>query len=220
MVNDFGDKEDGSLGASLSLSIAGEGVDLVASLADTLIDSAISSGALDGVPIVGMLVGGARTIGEVRDHLYLRKILRFLSELNSTPKDRRESFVRSLQGERKLEYFGETVLLILDRMDDSIKPKIVGRILAAHISGDIESFDKTMRLVAIVNRVYAADFTYLRSFCPGVQNDEDVAASLFAAGLLANTGFDGGGADQAQHPGGYTYDLNEYGRLLVAHGLK
>ena len=80
--------------------------------------------------------------------------------------------------------------------------------------------NRSVRLVAIVNRVYAADLSYLRSFRPGVQEDDDVAASLSAAGLLANTGFDGGGADQEAQPGGYTYNLNDYGRLLITHGLK
>ena len=76
-----------------------------------------------------------------------------------------------------------------------------------------------MRLIAIVNRVYASDIAYLNSFQPGLPKDPDVAASLYAAGLLADTGYDGGGIDQDLEPGGFTYELNDYGKLLISYGI-
>ncbi|MFN3825170.1 MAG: hypothetical protein ACK4RN_14400, partial [Pseudorhodobacter sp.] len=69
-------------------------------------------------------------------------------------------------------------------------------------------------------RFFRRSLSYLRSFQPGVQKNHDIAASLVAAGLLANTGIDGGGADQDKEPGGYMYELNEYAELLLEHGLK
>jgi hypothetical protein len=181
--------------------------------------SLFSSGALDGVPILGLLSGGVKAVKEVRDQLYLKKVIRFLQELRVTTEARRGDFVRQLEEDGQLERFGETILLILDRIDDASKPVIIGRILAAHIAGEIALFGKAMRLVAIVNRVYSADIVYLTSFHPGVQHDVDVAEALFAAGLLRNTGFDGGSLDEDLEPSGYTYELNEYGRMLVSYSL-
>lgn len=146
--------------------------------------------------------------------------MKFLQQLNSTTEEDRKSFVAGLKNSGQLERFGENVLLILSRVDDALKPRIIGRLVAAHISGKVKSYTKTMRLVAIVNRVYIEDLNYLRSFKPGVQEDDNISASLFAAGLLTNTGIDGGGADQEKKPGGYTYELNEYAELLLEHGLE
>ena len=219
-MNDTEKPDQPELGAALSRSIGGDGIELIVTSADIMVDTVISSGTLDGIPVVGLLTKGLKSAKEIRDELYLRKIVKFLQELNAVTKAERDTFVRDLEKDGKTERFGETMLLILDRMGDSSKPAIAGRILAAHISGKISSYTQAMRLVAIVNRVYAEDIAYLSSFRSGLQSDEDIAASLFASGLLANTGFDGGGADQNINPGGYTYDLNEYGRLLIAHGME
>jgi hypothetical protein len=208
------------LGGALSNSIGSGGVDLITASGDALIDKLISSGAIDGIPIIGILSSGFKAAREARDHLYLRQIVKFLMELKSTSEEDRTSFVCGLKKKGELERFGENVLLILSRVDDGLKPRIIGRLMAAHISGKIKSYTKTIRLVAIVNRVYAEDLNYLRSFKPGLQKDDNISASLFAAGLLANTGIDGGGADQEKYPGGYTYELNEYAELLLEYGLK
>jgi hypothetical protein len=218
-MNGNDEPEPLSPGVALSRSIGSEGIELIVSSADTVIDKLFSSGALDGVPILGLLSSGLKAVKEVRDQLYLKNVFRFLQELQITTEAMRGDFVRQLEKDGQLERFGEAILLILDHSDDALKPMIVGRILAAHIAGDIALYGKAMRLVAIVNRVYAADIVYLKSFRPGVQHDVDVAEALFAAGLLRNTGFDGGGVNQELEPGGYTYELNEYGQLLVTHGL-
>jgi hypothetical protein len=207
------------LGTALSLSIGSDKLDVLVSSADVLSDKLITTGAFDGVPIVGMLTGGVKFAKAIRDHLYLKKIVSFLNELNATTKEGRDAFVKTLEKSGKIETFGSTILLILDSIDDASKPAIVGRIIAAHISGKITSLPQAMRLVAIVNRVYPTDIEYLSSFRPGLPDDEDIASSLYAAGLLSNTGFDGGGSDQDIKPGGFTYDLNEYGRLLIAYGI-
>ncbi|NOX74963.1 MAG: hypothetical protein GXP03_15535 [Alphaproteobacteria bacterium] len=209
-----------SPGVALSRSIGNDGMDFILSSADTLFDKLISSGAIDGVPVVGLLSGAVKSVREVRDYLYLKKVINFLQGLDATTKVERNDFVCKLEKDGRMETFGETILLILESIDEATKPAIVGRILAAHISGKIASYDQAMRLVAIVNRVYVTDIAYLSSFCAGLPEDEDVAVSLFAAGLLAQTGFDGGGADQDLKPGGNTYELNEYGCLLIAHGMK
>jgi len=49
---------------------------------------------------------------------------------------------------------------------------------------------------------------------------EGVTDMLYAAGLLANVGFDGGTfAEARQEDGGTIFDLNEYGRLLLQYAL-
>lgn len=219
-MTDSEENRKSDLSGALSDSIGSEGVDLIVSMGNALIDRLINSGAIDGIPIIGLLNSGFKAAREARDHLYLRQIVKFLMELNSTSEKDRNDFVHQLKKIGEMERFGENILLILSRVDDGLKPRIVGRIVAAHIAGKIKSYAKTMRLVAIVNRVYAEDLNYLRSFKPGVQEDIDISSSLFAAGLLENTGFDAGGADQYKQRGGYIYELNGYAKILIEHGLR
>jgi hypothetical protein len=205
-------------GTSLWKSItSGKLTDVFAMTSDAALDAA-ASGALNGVPVVGLLAGMARAGRSVRDQLYLRKMILFLHNLKTTSQEKRDAFIASLADQKELERFGDTITLILEQNDDLRKPGIIGRVMAAHIEGHIE-YAKAMRLAAIVNRAYAADLDYLKSFKPGVQaHSPDVAASLFSAGLLADAGTDGGTYGQ-DSSGGTLYEMNEYGGLLVQYGL-
>ena len=206
------------LGTSLWNSIKGDKLtDTFAATSDTVLDLA-TSGALDGVPVVGLLAGGTRAALNIRDQLYRDKVVLFLQNLKTTTQEERDAFIASLADQKELERFGDTIMLILEQNDDLRKPGIIGRVVAAHIKGRID-YAKAMRLAAIVNRAYAADLNYLKSFQPGFQADSpDIAASLFSAGLLADAGISGGTFDQTER-GGTLYEMNEYGRLLVEHGL-
>ena len=138
-MNEIEEADHPSIGVELSRSIGSDGIELITSSADIVIDKMISAGALDGVPIVGLITSGFKAVRAVRDHLYLRKVIQFLQALEDTSKAEREAFVCGLEKEGKMEHFGETILLILDSIDDATKPVIIGRILAAHISGKISS---------------------------------------------------------------------------------
>lgn len=211
-----------SPGQALSASIGSESFDLVATVGDTAVDAAITSGVLDGVPILGLASSAYKAQREIRDHLYMKKVVGLLQGIGSTTSAAdRDRFVEKLQQRGEYDRFGETILLLLEQVDDARKPSIMGRILAAHMSGKISSYDQAMRLVSMVNRTYAVDLGYLKTFTAGVQRGEgvEIASSLAAVGLLANAGFDGGGFDQTAEPGGLRYGLSDYGRLLLEHGL-
>jgi hypothetical protein len=207
-------------GRSLTTSIASpETVDALATLADLGIDAAITSGAFDGVPIVGIVTGFARAGRHIKDELFVRKIARFLSGLASTKHEARQKFVDDLRAKGKLDEFGETILLILDRIDDAKKPSIIGHLMAAHIEGKI-TYDEATRLAAIVNRCYAPDLEYLARLPLRPQGQMvEIADALFSAGLLRNCGLDQGTIEDTLS-GGTTYDLNRYAKMLIEHGLR
>jgi hypothetical protein len=202
---------------ALSRSIGGANLTTGLSTAlDAGMDAAISS--LHGIPILGVVVGLARAGRDVHKELEFRKLVRFLEEISKASAERRAAFIKDLQSKRKMDDFGENMLLLLNRLDDVSKPGMVGRIMAAHIEGHI-TYDRAMRLCAMIARSYASDLAYLNTFRPGVQRGgTDIASMLAADGLLSQTGIDGRDLDDPES-GGFTYDLNDYGRLLLKYGL-
>lgn len=218
MGHEAENKED-SPGRSLTLSIAStETVDALATVADAGIDAAISSGALDGVPIFGIITGLTRAGRHIKDELFVRKTARFLQGLSTTSQDAKRRFVEDLQAKGKVEMFGETILLILERIDDAMKPLIIGRLMAAHVEGNL-TYDEAIRLAAMVNRCYMPDLDYLIKFKPGPQREmQEIADALFSTGLLRNSGLDGGTIGDALS-GGTIYEINRYGELLIKYGL-
>jgi hypothetical protein len=204
---------------ALTLSIGSEHLtDEIKTVGDAVAD--VTATVLHGVPILGIVVGAARVANDIRKELEFRKMVRFLRPIAETTEAQRRAFIADLEAKDRYATFGENMLLLLDRLDDTSKPTIVGKIMAAHIKGLID-YDKAMRLNAIVSRCYAADLDYLKTFERGTQGkSEGVADMLYAAGLLAIIGIDGGTfAEASQEDGGTIFDINEYGRLLLQYGL-
>ena len=204
---------------ALTLSIGSERLtDELKTVGDAVADATATF--LNGVPILGIMVGAARVANDLRKELEYRRMVRFLRRIAETTEAQRQAFVADLERKGRYAAFGENMLLLPDRLDDISKPTIVDKILAAHIKGLID-YDKAMRLNAIVSRCYAADLNYLKTFKRGTQRkSEGVADMLYAAGLLANVGVDGSTfAEARQEDGGTIFDLNEYGRLLLQYAL-
>ncbi|MUO87158.1 hypothetical protein [Agrobacterium vitis] len=197
--------------------------DLGATIGDLALDSVISSGALDGVPVVGTMVNIARSGAAIRDLLFQRKVIAFLASFakESDPTSR-EDFVRKIEEQDQGHRFGETILLLIERMDDLSKPVIVGRLMAAAARGDM-SLKEGLRLSKIVDRAFVEDLVVLPDLIDTkVQPDEAVADALFSAGLLSNDGIDGGtyqSVEEGGEPGGTIYSRNRYARLLIEFGL-
>jgi hypothetical protein len=219
MTNDL-DRVSTDLVKSLSRD---ELADVGATVGDIALDSVITSGALDGVPVVGTLVNIARSGAAIRDLVFQRKVIAFLTSFaNESDPTSRKEFVRKIEEQDDGQRFGETILLLLERMDDLSKPVIVGRLMAAVTRGDM-SLKEGLRLSRIVDRAFIEDLLLLPDLNDGkVQPDEGIADALFSAGLLSNDGSDGGtylSVEEGGEPGGTIYSRNRYARLLMEFGL-
>lgn len=201
----------------------GELTDLGATIGDVALDGIIGSGALDGVPVLGTMVSIARTGSAIRDLVFQRKVLAFLASFGTeTDPTARQEFVRKIEEQDNGQRFGETILLLLERMDDLSKPVIVGRLMAAAARGDM-LLKEALRLSRIVDRAFIEDLVLLPDLIDNkVQPDEIVADALFSVGLLSNDGSDGGtflSVEEGGEPGGTIYSRNRYARLLIEFGL-
>lgn len=207
-----------TLDTSLTRSVATESLsDLLGNISETIIDSVIESGTLRDIPIIGTITGLMKAGRDIRSALFLRKIAVFLQELSKTSPEDRRNFVAQFDNEEKQHEFGQTVLMLLDRSEGIVKPRLIAKIVSAHIQGSIE-YAKAMRLCAIIDRCYTQDLVMLKGFKEGTQGDATpIAESLLSAGLLSNGGLDGGTA--SENDGGVIYVLNEYGRLIVEYAL-
>ncbi len=200
-------------------SIASESLsDALAVIADTSLDAAIDSGALDGIPIIGIASGRAKASRDLREAFLLRKLARFLQATSDLTLVERKRFEAQFSSSAAQEDFGGALLVLIDRSEDIEKPRILGRLLVAHARG---SFGRAelMRMSKMVDRSYFEDLLFLKTFFTGLQpGNEVIAQSLTAAGFLYQAGFDGGDADA--NSGGIWYEITQYGLWLVEHGLE
>ena len=115
---------------------------------------------------------------------FLKKIARFLVQLREIPSERREEFARRLEEDPRFrERLAENLLLVLDRLDDSSKPELIGKIFRAYILGRTD-YETCTRLCSAVDRAFYADLLALKK---GVRLSEDTTLLLSGAGLMTGT---------------------------------
>jgi hypothetical protein len=132
-----------NVGESLLETIGDSDIGNVATdLLEVTLDSFLKDGPLRDIPIVGALVGLYRGGVSVRDHLFQRKLMTFLLELNNVDASTRKRFVADLEVNPDLRRrVGEHVLLLLERLDDVTKAGLLAQVFAAHVERRISYAD-------------------------------------------------------------------------------
>ena len=160
--------------------------DVISNIAETWLVNTFEifeSDAFKQLPVIGSVASLVKAGSSIRDSLFARKLQMFMEGVGSIDQRSREKFVQKISSGRATKKVGESLLLLLDKFDDMAKPAILGRIVRAAILGDIE-YDESLKLGAIVNRVYLADLLALPLTEKDMGIDFDVAESLASAGLL------------------------------------
>ena len=86
--------------------------------ADTGLDAAIESGALDTIPVVGLVTGAIESAGSIRAKLFVRKLAVFLQQVFCLPLEYCNRFADKLKRQQAHRRFGKAMLLLLDRAED------------------------------------------------------------------------------------------------------
>lgn len=193
----------------------------VADIGEVGIDQLFEAGVVRDIPFLGSLVRAAKTVGIVRDWLFAKKVVRFLSRLGEVPPEAREQFVEEHTSPSDRRRLGETIMLLLDRHDDMEKPDPLARLFAGYMRGeyDLETF---RRLAGALDRLPLSAIPELKKFYdeqehygggassyvprPGPYHSQFVASGLVDI-TFVKTGPTGG-------PGGY-YSKNELGKLFL-----
>ena len=211
-----------SLDISLTRSVATQSLaDVLSTVSEVTVDSALESGVLRDIPIIGMVNGILKAGSDIKATLFLRKVAIFLKTLSEISDEERKKFVDGMKTPEQKHKFGETILLLLERAEDMTKPKLIAKIINAYILGHIEQAT-TFRICSMIDRCYIQDIELLKNFSDGTQGDyTPIAETLLSIGFLSNGGFDGGswGDENNKDSGGVIYNMNEYGKMFVRYAL-
>lgn len=140
------------------------------SLAEVFADNLMKEGVAKDIPIIGTVIGlGKATIG-IKESLFLKKIIYFISELKDIPATKRYEMIDKIDNSGTFRItVGEKLLYIIDKCDDHEKSQITARLFSAFIS-EIISYNEFLRASHIVNQVILED---LKRFVECGWEDED-----------------------------------------------
>lgn len=155
--------------------------DISADILEASIDQIIDNEFLKDIPIIGIGMKAFGLSQKVREGIFTKKVLKFLFHLKDIPKNKREEFVKKLEDKKENKRAGETILSILERLDDVNKASIIGRLMRATILNHIGYHD-FLRLSNIVDKVFFYDLIELKT---KTKFTFEVQDSLYKAGLLS-----------------------------------
>ena len=131
---------------------------LMIGIGEVGLDSIMESGALRDVPILSSLLGGIKTIGNVRNAIFIKKLLSFLNELSETPIEKRQKMIESIELSEDYQLnVGEKLIHIIERSEDHFSSKIIATFFAAFINEQI-TYTQFLRISKIIDNMYIGDF--------------------------------------------------------------
>jgi len=201
------DTKNPSSGQALVRTVAKNDLgDAIFGVAEVALDHNLAEGVLRDLPIIGTLVKLARAGHSISEELFVRKLVRFLADLNEVPIEDREKLLEKYpDASAEQTVLGENLLLALERLDDIGKPTILARFFAAYIKATID-YTTFTRLARALEKFNMELLPNLRMFYTQqgmqVETSEEITHELSLAGLvlvqLSGSGTIGGSARYRQ----------------------
>ncbi len=186
--------------------------DLSADLVEINLDTLVNNDIVKELPVVKTLLIAPKVIKGISDYIFLKKILRFLFQLENTTLKEREEFLGKLEGSKREELLSN-LILILDKHDHLHKSELQGKLFSTYIKG-VLNYDEYMALTYSLNMMDVKALPALVSFYVGETSHtlkpETIYNFIFLQLIRIDNSLIGtfGG-------GGPTYERNRLGMLMV-----
>jgi hypothetical protein len=164
-------------------------------LSEVFVDSLIDDGVARDIPIIGTVIGIGKASMGIKEILFLKKIIYFISELKDIPATKRHKMIERIDNSGKFRTrVGEKLLYIIDKCEDYEKSQIIAFLFSAFLSERI-SYDDFLRASHIVDKLILEDLKWF--ILSGWQNEDgwkyrdenrDDHLSLDEAGNIATSG--------------------------------
>jgi hypothetical protein len=123
--------------------------DTTEALLDNLIPLLKDYPILKDIPVLNIVHSLAQGYGSIRDHLFYKKVERFLHNLGAITENEKNNFRNEMNDEKFKSKVGENLLLIIEKLDDMDKPKIISKFFTEYIRLHI-TYDEFRRLCQVV----------------------------------------------------------------------
>lgn len=160
--------------------------DLAAQYAELAIDTFVTTGALKDVPVIGSVIGLYKAGLDVRSHLFIKKVLRFLEEADAMSQEDRDAFYQKLTAD-EAETLGETALSILDKCDSDVQATMLGRAFVRLMEGSVSrsTFELYAFAIRDLNRYHITQIQQVYA-TPGFMIFDPAAATYLSMHGIMN----------------------------------
>jgi hypothetical protein len=157
--------------------------EVLGSIAESISDTMLSSGVLQNLPVFDIIYKMGQMFRSIQDQIFAKNVLKFVLGIKGITVEEGQKFVRELE-EKTGQKAGETLVILLARLDNVEKPQILANLLKAKVKGCL-SIEKFLRLASIVDKAFLPDLKKLSSFeAPAGRYEENVTETLNGLGLV------------------------------------
>jgi hypothetical protein len=126
-------------------------------LGEVIIDGVLKDGTLKDIPIIGTIIGIGKTANNIKDTLFLRKILHFISEIQKIDTKERNGMILEIENSKKFRIkVGEKLLYIIDKCEDHINAEYIAKMFNAFIRKKI-TYSEFLRSSIIIQNILITD---------------------------------------------------------------
>lgn len=169
---------------SFDLSIIGPlSMDGLIDISEQSVDDIVDIEIIKQIPIVKTVLGMMQTGLNIRDRLFLKKILAFLSGISHISEKERREMINKIDDSKKYRIkVGEKLLYILDNCDDYINAENVAKLFSSMIGEKID-YEEYLEAARIISRISANELNlFMQSYdSPSLCYE---AANLLHTGLV------------------------------------
>lgn len=182
--------------------------EIVEEVGDIAFDTIIDGGALDGVPVIGLLRNIYKSTKNFQFYRLTKKVYRFLFLTKNTTLAERMKFMAEYT-EKNKENGCEALLTVIDKLDNVNKIDVLVNLMRARIKESI-SIENFIRLCTVVDRIPFSDLNELTKYAEDYYEDGSTDL-LLSAGVLFNSVIDANRGNK--------YRLNPLGVMLSRYGM-
>lgn len=129
-------------------------------LVEVVIDTNITEGLLKDVPLLSTIIGTFNTVTNIKDRLFLKKLLTFLYELKSISENKIEQQIIEIEEDLKYRTkVGEKLLFIIDKCEDTDKASLTGLLFKSFLEKKID-YDQFIIGTNIIEKTPLPDLMY------------------------------------------------------------
>lgn len=203
-----------NLGKSLMDTISMSDLpDALRDFGEECIDQFLEEGIVKEIPILKSVGAISKSVGAIKDYLFMKKLVIFLFSMNEMSEEDKRSLMDRLNKDAKsAAYVGEMLIELLSRLDNADKSLMIAKALKAYASGYFD-FIQLQRINYAIDRLLMCDLQQLRSFVTATEtvttNGRPEILNFINSGLAyIKSGYGSGGVHDT-----------EVGRLFVKYIL-
>jgi hypothetical protein len=137
---------------------------VAAEVSELAVDRLLDDGLLRDIPVVSTFRSLWKAGATIRDWLFIKKLLKFLVELQELDAEVRNAMVTRLEAEPVFsQKVGESLLLLLDRLDHMEKPSLLGRAFRAYCKGQVDVMQLQV-INRVIDRAFVPHLSQLSGF--------------------------------------------------------